>query len=172
MTKSRSSNRTSSSDDYKVGYRRPPIAGRFKPGHVANPKGRPKKKKTVAQIIEEGMMSRIKVAENGQSRTVTAQELIILNLIRAAARGDIKAIHALFSMRDRYQDSKDTTLDPAELDAEDRKIIEEHLAGLQASDISADAQAPDDKTNRSEKENKAAEGKSNGTPNNADGEKS
>ena len=117
-------------------------------------------------------MSRIKVAENGQSRTVTAQELIILNLIRAAARGDIKAIHALFSMRDRYQDSKDTTLDPAELDAEDRKIIEEHLAGLQASDISADAQAPDDKTNRSEKENKAAEGKSNGTPNNADGEKS
>ena len=96
-------------------------------------------------------MTRIKVVENGHSRTVTAQELIILNLIRAAARGDIKAIHALFSMRDRYQDSKETTLDPAELDAEDRKIIEEHLAGLRPSDISVGAQAPDDKTNRNQK---------------------
>jgi Family of unknown function (DUF5681) len=164
VTKSRLSNGAVPPDDYRVGYRRPPIAGRFKPGHVANPKGRPKKKKTVAQIIEEGMMKQIKVAENGHSRTVTAQELIILNLIRAAARGDIKAIHALFSMRDRYQDSKETTLDPAELDTEDRKIIEEHLAGLRASETSSDAQSPDDKTNRNEKENKIANGKNNGTP--------
>lgn len=172
MTRSRSSNGGGPLDDYKVGYRRPPLAGRFKPGHVANPKGRPKKKKTVAQIIEEGMVTRIKVAENGHSRTVTAQELIILNLIRAAARGDIKAIHALFSMRDRYQDSKETTLDPAELDAEDRKIIEEHLAGLRPSDISAGAQTPDEANKQNEKENKVGASKNNSMTNDSDRETS
>jgi hypothetical protein len=32
--------------DYEVGYGRPPVATRFRPGGVGNPKGRPKKKKT------------------------------------------------------------------------------------------------------------------------------
>ena len=154
MSRSRSRKRAG---DYEVGYGRPPVAGRFKVGNVGNPKGRPKKKKTVGQLIEEGMLTRIVLEENGRSRTVTAQEIIILNLIRASARVDIRAIHALFALRDRYRDSKDTTMDPTDLESEDRKIIEEHLARLRASSTDVQTQAPDDATNHDENENKPAD---------------
>jgi hypothetical protein len=128
VTNSRSSKKQRPRGDYEVGYARPPVSRRYKAGDVGNPKGRPKKKKTVGQIIDDAMMMRIKVEENGRSRTMTAQELIIFNLVRLAARSDLRAIRALFALRDHYHDSSDTTLNPSDLEAEDRKIIEEHLA--------------------------------------------
>ena len=132
MTKSSSPKRrrgTSSGKRYEVGYRRPPVATRFKVGNPG-PIGMRKKKKTIGQIIDDFMKKRIKVEENGRSRTMTAQELIIFNLVRLAARSDLRAIRALFALRDHYHDSSDTTLNPSDLEAEDRKIIEEHLAEL------------------------------------------
>jgi hypothetical protein len=119
--------------DGKVGYGRPPIATRFKPGGVGNPKGRPKKTKTVGQIIQAAMMTRVAVEENSRTKFITAQEVIIRNLVHAAARRDIRAIHTLFALRDRYQDSPETTLDPSQLDADDRKIIDEYFARLPAT---------------------------------------
>jgi Family of unknown function (DUF5681) len=119
----------------KVGYGRPPIATRFKAGGVGNPKGRPKKTKTVGQIIHAAMMTRVAVEENGRTKFVTAQEVIIRNLVHAAARRDTRAIHTLFALRDRYQDSLETTLDPSQLDADDRKIIDEYLARHDTSNL-------------------------------------
>jgi Family of unknown function (DUF5681) len=116
--------------DGQVGYGRPPIATRFKPGGVGNPKGRPKKRKTVGQIIQAALMMRVTVEENGRTKFVTAQEVIIRNLVHAAARRDTRAIHTLFALRDRYQDSPETTLDPSQLDADDRKIIDEYFASF------------------------------------------
>jgi hypothetical protein len=75
-------------------------------------------------------MIRVTIEENGRSRTMTAQEVIIRNLVNAAARRDVRAIHALFALKERYQDSSDTTLDPAELRPEDQEIIEGYLATL------------------------------------------
>jgi Family of unknown function (DUF5681) len=118
--------------DYEVGYGRPPVVTRFRAGGVGNPKGRPKKTKTVGQIIQAGLMTRVKIEENGRTRSVTAQEVIIRNLIHAAARHDTRAIHTLFALRDRYQDSPETTLDPSQLDADDRKIIDEYFATFNA----------------------------------------
>jgi hypothetical protein len=37
-------------------------------------------------------MIRVKLEENGRTRTVTAQEVIVRNLVNAAARRDLKAI--------------------------------------------------------------------------------
>ena len=128
---------TTSGKQYEVGYRRPPVATRFKVGNPG-PIGRRKKKKTVGQIIDDAMMKRIKVEENGRSRTVTAQEVIILNLVRLAARSDLRAIRALFALRERYHDSSDTTLNPSDLEAEDRKIIEEHLAELRRQESNSE----------------------------------
>ena len=52
--------------DYKVGYGRPPVATRFLTGGVGNPKGRPKKIKTVGQNIQEAMMTPVTIEENGR----------------------------------------------------------------------------------------------------------
>ncbi len=122
--------------DFKIGYGQPPVATRFKPGGIGNPKGRPKRAKTVGQIIHDAMMTSVKIEVNGKPKTMTAQEVIIRNLVHSAARGDTRAIHALFALKARYQDSADTTLVPSDLDAGDRKIIEEFLAKVGASGIS------------------------------------
>lgn len=117
--------------DYEVGFRRPPVATRFKPGKVGNPKGRPKKKQTVGQIIEGALMTKVKVVENGRSKTMTAEEVIIRKLALDAASGDKRAVQTLFSLRDRYQDSNETTLDPADLHSDDQMILDDYFATLQ-----------------------------------------
>ena len=56
--------------DYEIGYGRPPVTGRFKPGNIANPNGRRKPKKTVAQTIDETMSTRVKSEQTGKSMTI------------------------------------------------------------------------------------------------------
>jgi hypothetical protein len=123
-----------SASNYKVGYRRPPIATRFKLGNPGNPTGRRKKRKTVGHALQDTMARRVQITENGRSRKATYQELIILNLVRNAAKGDAHAIRTLFSLLDRYQDSAETILNDSNLAADDRKIIEQYLAELRPAD--------------------------------------
>jgi hypothetical protein len=136
----------SSGNDYTIGYGRPPVATRFPPGHSGNPKGRPRKVKSVGKIIHEALSMRVTIEENGRSRTLTAQEVIIRNLVNAAARRDVRAIHALYALKERYQDSTETTLDPAELQPEDRQIIEGYLATLRANGTDISLQTPTEVT--------------------------
>ena len=45
---------TSNSDDSRVGYKRPPMHSRFKPGQSGNPKGRPRPSRSFeAEFLEE-----------------------------------------------------------------------------------------------------------------------
>jgi len=118
--------------NYEVGFGRPPAASKFKVGNVAAlKKGRPKKTRTMGQIIEGALMTKVKVVENGRSKTMTAEEVIIRKLVLDAANGDKRATQTLFSLRDRYQDSDETTLDTADLQSEDRKILDEYFEALQ-----------------------------------------
>jgi Family of unknown function (DUF5681) len=133
--------------DYEVGYGRPPVATRFQAGGVGNPKGRPKKTKTVGQVIQAALMTRVQIEGNGRTKFKTAEEVIIHNLVHAAARRDTRAIHTLFALRDRYRDSPETTLDPSQLDADDRKIIDEYFATLNTkapSDVPGEAEPNSD----------------------------
>jgi len=75
------------------------------------------------------MNSKIRIVVEGKTKTMTKQQVIIHNLVNAAARGDNKAIHTLFALKTRYQDSSETAINPSDLDASDRKIIEEFIAG-------------------------------------------
>jgi hypothetical protein len=109
--------------NYAVGYKRPPVATRFRAGGVGNKKGRPKKQKTVGQIIEEGLTTRMRIKKKGRSETKTALEHIIENLIEAAACGDMRAINASFALLHRYRDSPETTLKMAELAQQDKELL-------------------------------------------------
>jgi len=131
MSEPRKPTNSKSAKDYEVGFRRPPVATRFKPGNVGNPKGRPRKKQTVGQIIEGALMTKVTVLENGRSKTMTAEEVIIRKLALDAANGDKRAIQTLFSLRDRYQDSNETRLDSADLHGDDQMILDDYFATLQ-----------------------------------------
>jgi hypothetical protein len=119
--------------DYEVGYGRPPVATRFQPGNLRNPRGRPKPKKTAGQLIEEALNAKVKINAEGKTKTMTMQQVIIRTLINAAARGDNKAINTLFGLKAKYQDSTEKTLDPTDLEASDRRIIEGFLASASSN---------------------------------------
>jgi hypothetical protein len=115
---------------YAVGYGRPPVATRFRPGGIGNPKGRPKKKRTVGQDLEEAGMTRVRTEVKGRPKFMTAQQVMLHNLVRTGVRGDIGAARLYFALRDRYCGSTETKLDPNDLETEDRKILEDYLAKL------------------------------------------
>jgi hypothetical protein len=141
--------------DYTVGYRRAPVSKRWKPGQSGNPQGRKKASKTVGKIIEDNLLRKVTFKENGRRITLTIQEKIIRHLSNAAATGDMNAIRNLFALKDRYQGSKETVLDPAELLPEDQAIIDDYLKKRQLS-AGAGSSAEDEKRSEVKEESSGA----------------
>ena len=78
-------------DDYKVGYRKPPPAGRFKKGQSGNPKGRTKGHKNLKSIIEGVLAKPVSITERGKRRTIPAIEAMLLETMADALKRDPKA---------------------------------------------------------------------------------
>jgi len=79
------------SRSYRVGKGRPPRATRWKPGQSGNPKGRPRGRKNLTTIVRDVLDRKIKVQENGQTRSMPSREAIVKRLVQDALRGDLKA---------------------------------------------------------------------------------
>jgi hypothetical protein len=116
---------------YEVGYGRPPEGAQFKPGWSGNPKGRPRKRKTVSTLIEEALARRLRVEENGRSHRISAEEIIIRRLVNAAAKGELKAVQLLLQLRERYRDSSAESIDQQHLES-DREILDAYVSRLTA----------------------------------------
>ena len=119
------------STDYEVGYGRPPEGARFQPGCSGNPKGRPRKRKTVGAIVEETLGRRIKIEENGRSRSLSAEEIIVRRLVNNAAKGDFKAVKMVFELKERYRDSSAESIDLQDLQS-DSDILDAYVTRLNA----------------------------------------
>lgn len=78
--------------DYKVGKGRPPLATRWRPGQSGNPKGRPRGAKNLATIFAEALSQKLEIQEKGKFRKISAREGIVLKVVNAALKGDLKAI--------------------------------------------------------------------------------
>lgn len=76
---------------YEVGYGRPPVATRFKPGQSGNPRGRPKGAKNVDTILRDVLMQQIRVLDGGKRRKITVFEVFLKRLSKQALEGDAKS---------------------------------------------------------------------------------
>jgi hypothetical protein len=89
------------SDDYDIGYRKPPREHRFRKGQSGNPKGRPKKQPPPkADNSLAGMMQRVterKIMLHGEE--ITLREMELLALQTKAAKGDVAASRQLAQLR-------------------------------------------------------------------------
>ena len=84
-------------DDYEVGYGKPPVATRFRPGQSGNPNGRKRKPKAhtglkpiLKEVLEEA------VTLNG--RKYTPMQVVVRSLMNKAMKGDMRAIKTIFEM--------------------------------------------------------------------------
>ncbi len=76
------------SEQYEVGFKKPPKQTRFAKGQSGNPSGRPKGSKNLATILMTQAMQLVTVTERGQSRQVTKLEAVMTQLFNKAAVGD------------------------------------------------------------------------------------
>ena len=81
-----------------VGYGRPPVHTRFKPGQSGNPRGRAKGQRNVHTVVDEVLSQRITIRERNRTRSVTKLEAVIVTMVNAALRGDAKAQASLIAL--------------------------------------------------------------------------
>lgn len=101
-------------DDYDVGFKKPPKSGQFKPGKSGNPKGRPKQSKNLMTLLNKELDEPVTISEKGKIVKLTKREVIIKRIVNDAAGGKMPQIKALLSMT-----GTDPDVDPNELVSDD-----------------------------------------------------
>lgn len=119
---------------YRVGYKRPPLATRFKAGKSGNEKGRPTGSKNFATVIQDELRVRISIVENGHHRKITKRQAIAKQLVNRAAAGDLKAMPPLFNeVRRHDEDAAAPGADTEFGSPEDRKVVENIIKRIRGS---------------------------------------
>lgn len=120
----------------EVGYGKPPLASRFKPGQSGNPKGKPKGRKSEATILDELLFQKIRIRErDGNIRDATVYEGVLRRFAEESLKGNIKAAAFLFA---RYAAANSGGQEKTELSADDKAIIEAFAKDLLAKSDGAD----------------------------------
>lgn len=113
--------------DNAVGYGRPPIATRFKPGQSGNPKGRKKGTRNFKTDVRNELDEVITVHEGGRAMKITKQRALIKALVAAAIKGDMRATTALVSFCTKAFSDKEDGQSVTQPEPEDLEILEEFV---------------------------------------------
>jgi hypothetical protein len=89
--------------DYEVGYGKPPKATRFKQGQSGNPKGRPRREKTLDRLLSQVLDEKLTITEpNGRERKIAKRVAIFKQVVNRAVKGDTKAFLDVFRMFETF----------------------------------------------------------------------
>jgi hypothetical protein len=79
-----------------VGYGRPPVHSRFKPGVSGNPSGRPRGTLNLKTLFDRILKEEVSLREGANVRQVTKAEAVVRGLVIGALKGDTRSISTLF----------------------------------------------------------------------------
>jgi hypothetical protein len=83
----------------RVGYGRPPVASRFRPGRSGNPRGRPRVERSLSAIVAAALRQRITVTENGgRVRHMSKLEATVRQIVNSAVEGEPRSTKLLFAL--------------------------------------------------------------------------
>jgi Family of unknown function (DUF5681) len=97
-----SSNAQAMVAEYAVGYCRPPIATRFRPGQSGNRKGRPKGARRKGSIAQETLEQKSSV-KDGTGPKASVRDLAYQAIGDKAKSGDIKSLNFLLTRESEQQ---------------------------------------------------------------------
>lgn len=82
-------------DDYRVGYGKPPKASQYRSGQSGNREGaRLHKRRTAPDMIAAQLSKKHRILVEGKPKWVPMQEIIIMQFLKLAAKGNPKALFA------------------------------------------------------------------------------
>ncbi|SIN65667.1 hypothetical protein SAMN02745824_1532 [Parasphingorhabdus marina DSM 22363] len=124
--------------DYDVGYRKPPEHTRFKPGQSGNPRGKPKGAKGLKTDLREEMAERVTINEDGKSRKISKQRLMIKSMVQKAAKGDVRAQSAVLELVMRVFGVEDSREGKSGLSKHDQALLADFEKQLTNNGASSD----------------------------------
>lgn len=116
------------SEDGDIGYGKPPKQYQFKPGQSGNPKGRKKGSRGLRTDLGAELRSKVPVTENGKTRQLTKQQLVLKAMVTKAAKGDTKAAAHVLSMTMQIFGIEDERTGKSQLSAADEALLADYLA--------------------------------------------
>lgn len=91
------------SDDYEIGYGKPPRHSRFSKGKSGNPSGRRKPRLSDAEVVAKIRDQKITIKLRGKEMRVTTLEAAILQTInKTIASGKPRDLECLLRLLDKY----------------------------------------------------------------------
>jgi hypothetical protein len=118
---------------YAVGYKKPPLQTRFKPGHSGNPKGRPKKAKSLNTIVRETLGGKVAVRTAAGTKKISRIEAVLQKTLEQAMKGNPRAQMELIKLwRGAVPDEvvENTATCDEDLTAADFAMLEAYRAQL------------------------------------------
>jgi Family of unknown function (DUF5681) len=88
---------TDLSKTYAVGYGRPPVHSRFKPGQSGNPKGRPAGRLNVKTMVERVIHQRMPIRHGKKTRDVPLLQALVHAHAVKGAKGDARSAGVVLS---------------------------------------------------------------------------
>src|SRR5215212_1329610 len=86
---------------YSVGFCRPPLHTRFKPGQSGNPSGRVKGSKNLKTLFHQILNEQIPLRDGTQTKSVTKAEALMRRLIIGGLNGDGRSMMTLMRIAEQ-----------------------------------------------------------------------
>ena len=133
------------SDDYEIGYGKPPKHSQFEPGKSGNPRGRPRGARGLKSDLLTELSVRHTIHVNGKPMRGNRQQLILRTLAARAANGNLRAQALILPLIIQALGLEDRSDAREKLSISDQALLDELLsAGTPAVPDAADASAEDD----------------------------
>ncbi len=113
-----------------TGYKRPPVASRWKKGQSGNPSGRKRGKLNLRTDLIAELEEVIQINEGGSARRITKQRALLKSLAARGIQGDARAANLILSLISRLLEPDEQSAIPEEMGPEDKAILDAYLTKL------------------------------------------